>query len=214
MYRFIFVFCLLSLFISTSVSAQTATVMIALVESLDDAKTVDDLYMYAKHGPHTCPNSPVANLEPKQKAALFADIFTQASEKAFALAKSDDDRWLAYKMKFDSLWYYVRAEVEGAEQKLETFLNELDSHEDELISKNYAVSLRFFHFQNSVLLKKISHKSLDELKSELKTQFNWRAFCLMTAQLALNVAEQKPWTRSYPEKLPTLPLPRLRSSLR
>ena len=65
----------------------------------------------------------------KHRAAALADIYMAAHEKAMELAANNNERAEAKTLKVRSLMSSVEADVEGAEDRLRTFLREFDAWE-------------------------------------------------------------------------------------
>jgi thiol-disulfide isomerase/thioredoxin len=89
--------------------------------SLNDAKTFADVMDYLNNEVR---KHDLAALEPKKRASLLAGIVLPASEKMMEFAQEPHEKRMAANMKFSALINQVRAEMEGAEQKVEAFLKE------------------------------------------------------------------------------------------
>ena len=133
--------------------------------SLNDAQTFADVRAYVrhemlKHNPHI--------METEERVTILADILLPASDKALEIAKENPyERKAAYEMKYSALSNLVTAGIEGAEQQLETFLNELDTQgeSDALFFFNDG---RYILFKRKVERKEFSVDNFDQFKSELK----------------------------------------------
>jgi len=106
--------CLLSLFLAVSVWAQD--------KSLNDAKTGADCWAYITQEIY---RFKLNNLGAKQRAVALADVYTAAGEKIIQLAATPGEKLWGYHAKLQALMLLVEADVENAEQKLETFLKEI-----------------------------------------------------------------------------------------
>ena len=111
--------CLLSLCLAVSVWADEPE----KVPTLQDAKTDFDVFDYIQYESGKIDKG----ADKKQQAALRADIFMRASDKLLEIAKEDNDRHNAYSIRFSAFQQQILAEIEGAQQKMEAFLEELDA---------------------------------------------------------------------------------------
>jgi len=108
----LFSFCLVT-------SAQNAP----KAPSLNDAKTPDAVIAYLNH---EITQRDLLSLDPKKTSELLAELLIPASDKLLALG----EKGMAYRMKFSALLHQTRAELEGIEQKMESFLKEAAAHEE------------------------------------------------------------------------------------
>jgi len=106
--------CLFSLFLAVSVQAQG--------RSLSDAKTVADCWSYITQEIY---RFDLNNLGTKKRAVALADVYTAAGERIMELAETPSEKLQAYHAKLHAFMLLIEADVEGAEQKLETFLKEV-----------------------------------------------------------------------------------------
>jgi len=132
--RLAFAFCLLSLFLVVSVQAQNEQ------PSLNDAKTFEDVGAYIQYEFRKLKPS----MDMKERAFAITGILTPASDKMLELAETSEEKMQAYNIKLSALSSQVRAEIEGAEQKMDTFLNELGSQ------KEFAELAEQFRFQSLI----------------------------------------------------------------
>jgi len=124
--------CLFSLFLAVPVEANETE----KVPSLEDAKTAFDVFDYMDHELRKTNEE----TDRKQQAALRADIFMRASDKLLEIAKEENDRSNAYNIRLSAFQSQIIAEVEGAQQKMEAFLDELAAKEE---TRYRAEGLRF-----------------------------------------------------------------------
>ena len=116
--------CLLSLCFGVPVLAQNEA---EKVPSLQDAKTLFDIVDYMNYETGKIDKE----TDQKQQAALRADIFVKASDKMLEVAKDYNDRRNARSIRLSAFQQQIEAEIEGAEQKMEAFLDELAADEAE-----------------------------------------------------------------------------------
>ena len=160
---------------------------------LDEAKTFDDVQVYIQHeiGKHDW-----KEYDRKKTAAILIEIQIPASDKLLEIGQTSDnlrDKWYAYNMKYTSFQRSVWARVEDAEQKLDTFLNELAAHKDsqEPMIKQILQAGRFLQFQERAQKIEISPENFDNFKSEWKTWIDKNDYEITAvAQLGLSIAEK------------------------
>ena len=171
--------CLLALFISVSVSAQD--------KQLSDVKTFEDIAAYisqemGKHNPR--------NHDAKENARVLAGILLPASEKLMGIAQNDMEKRSAYHMKLTALQNQIMAEIEGAEQRLDALLVEIESHENVNI-RAFAGQYRFNQFNQRVSRTEASPENYKKLKAELITWVAKDNVSLSNiAALGLQIAER------------------------
>jgi len=154
----VFLFFLFTLLV---VSAQTQD------KQLSDAKTMEDVIAFIDQEMSKAPQNP-----PQKETFLMAtSVFMSASEKLLEIAGNDSERWNALSLKLQAFQYQKAAEVEGAEKKLETFLNELSASERPLLRK-FSASYRFGNFYDRMMETRVPLQNLDQTKFELKTWLN------------------------------------------
>ncbi len=141
-----------------SVSAQDEAVK---TPSLQDAKTAFDVFDYMDH---ECGKID-KEIDQKQQAALRADIFMAASDKLMEIAKEDNDRNNAYSLKFGAFLNQKVAGIEGAQQRMETFLDELAAKEG---TRYTAEALRFQLFTSEAMKTVNTPEGWEAFKTELK----------------------------------------------
>jgi len=144
---------------AVSVSAQDDA---AKVPSLQDARTDFDVfdYMYGETGKID------KDLDKKQQAALRADIFMASSDKLMEIAKEENDSRNARRVRLFAFQAQIEAEIEGAEQRLEAFLNELAARE---ATRCEAEGLRFELFVSDAMKTIDTPEGYDAFKSGLKS---------------------------------------------
>ena len=157
--RLIIALCSLALFIASPLSAQNET---ENVPSLQDAKTLFDIVGYIGHETGKIDK----DAEPKQRAVLQADIFMRASDKLLEIAKEDNDRNNAYSLRLYAFLNQIEAEIEGAQQRMEAFLDDLSAKEE---TRYRAEGLRFQLFISEATKTVNTPEGLDAFKSGLKT---------------------------------------------
>ena len=173
------VLCSLALLLSASVSAQD--------KQLSDAKTFEDISAYlsqeiGKHNPH--------NHDAKENARVLAGILLPVSDKLLKIAQNDMEKRSAYNMKLTALQNQITAEIEGAEQRLDTLLNEIESHDNANI-RAFAGQYRFSQFNQRVSRTEASPENYEKLKAELITWVAKDNFALPNiAALGLQIAER------------------------
>jgi len=152
--------CLLSLFIFVSAQVQPMADEPKKVSSLDDAQTADDVVAYITRYEIEHMN---ASGDPKERAVQFADMLLSARDKILEFCNGSDFDY-TYSLKFTALATLANADIEGAEQKLETFFNELESNDK---TKSLALAHRFQWFVSTSMPDR-TRKSFDKFKTELK----------------------------------------------
>ena len=173
--------CLLSLFISGAVLADEPE----KAPSLQDAKTINEIYDWMQHG---FDKKIDRNADEKQNAVVFAEIYMPAGEKALEIAKADWEKNRAYDMKFSAFRYQVMAGIEGAEQNLETFFNELAAKKE---LSSFVEERRFQLFADKARETVKTPEKFDAFKAEIKTWINRKVqVAYPLAPTVLGVAEQ------------------------
>ena len=151
--------CLFSLCLTVSVSAQNEA---EKIPSLQDAKTLFDIFDYTEY--ETGKIDKDADL--KQQAALRADILMAASDKLLEIAKENNDISNAYNMRLGAFQDRIYAEIEGAEQKMGAFLDELAANEK---TRYKAEELRFQLFISEAMGTINTPEGPNAFKSGLKS---------------------------------------------
>jgi len=111
--------CVLSFFIAALASAQDTS----KPPSLNDAKTSEEVLNYLQS---EIMQRNMPSLAPKKASEVLAELLMPASDKLLALGEKET----AYLLKFSALLHQTRAEIEGIEQKMETFLKESAAREE------------------------------------------------------------------------------------
>ena len=125
--RLAFVLCLLSLCLAVSVLAQDEP---KIISSLNDTKTVADVYAYIRYEGSKVAQS-LSSSRPKERAVITAGITIPASDKILEIATNPEEKRQGYNMKFFALGSLAMIEAEeDAEQKLETFFKELAAQKE------------------------------------------------------------------------------------
>jgi len=124
----LFVACLLSLFLVPFVQAQ----------SLSDAKTMADVAAYVNQEAAKLDSD---SMKPEELATKIAGLLIPAADKILEFALTPEEKTQAYNLKMSAFSGLVQAEVEGAEQKFETFLDELAAQDE------FAAMAEFFRFR-------------------------------------------------------------------
>jgi len=152
--------CLLSLFIFVSAQVQPMADEPEKVLSLNDAQTLEDVQAYVQYAVGQID----PNVDSKERAVKFADVFLAASDKMLGFG---NDRAIgrAYSLKYSALSILAEADIEGAEQKLETFFNELESQDK---TQPLALQYRFQWFVRTSQKTVKTPESFDRFKAELK----------------------------------------------
>jgi hypothetical protein len=156
-----FVFALFSLFVFASAQDEQEK-----VPSLKDAQTLNDVYAYMQHEYDKIDR----NADEKHNAAIYAVIDMAAGEKVLEIAKQDWERNRANDMKFSALRYQIKAEIEGAEQKLTTFLDEVAAKGGEFLA--FAEEKRFRMFAEKAWETVKTPEDFNAFKTELKSWIN------------------------------------------
>ena len=152
--------CLLSLCLAVSVSAQNEA---EKVPSLQDAKTPFDIIDYINYESDKINNK---DTDPKQKAALRADVFMRASDKMLEIAKDNNDRHNAYSIRLTGFQRQIEAEIEGAQQRMEAFLDDLAAKDD---TRYKAEELRFRLFTSEAMKTINTPEGVSAFQAGLKT---------------------------------------------
>ena len=162
--------------------------------SLDEATTFDEVRAYIQHqfGKHDW-----QSYDSLKTLAVRGGIELSASEQMLGIAETSGnqmDKWYASQMKLSALQHLVTAGVEEAEQKLETFLDELAAKEETeghfLLNRSLQEG-RFFQFQHRTTQAEVSTENFDKFKTELKTWIDRNDFEVSAvARFAVDVAEK------------------------
>ena len=171
--------CILALFISASALAQD--------RQLSDATTFADVVAYIQQemGKHNARDHGA-----KENARVLAGILLPASEKLLGIAENDMERRSAFSMKLTALQNQITAEIEDAEQRFETFLNEVATHEDASV-RNLEQAFRFNQFSQRITRTAANPEELDGIKAEFKTWLNQgNQPAASIASLGLQIAER------------------------
>ena len=163
--------CVLVLFFSTSMRAQD--------KQLSDATTFVDVAAFASQ-----------EMGKIAKDTDRASILFSAADKLLVIAQNDMEKRTAYSWKLTAFQFQIRGGMEGAEQKMETFLEEIASHEDANI-RGVADNYRFSQFRQRATMPASSPEELDKTKAEFKTWVNrgsQHAYSLVS--LGLQIAER------------------------
>ena len=178
--RLVLVLCLLALFLFAWIGAQDKL----KTSSLNDAQTIDDIHAYIQQ---EASKYNLYSLDPKKRAAVLAGILLPASNKMLEIAKNDREKLSAYNLKIDAFCNQIIGEIEKAEQKFETFLDDLASNAE---SKDLAEQGRFQLFIVKAMKTVNSPENFKTFSSELKTWINRKHPVLEIASLGLMFAEQ------------------------
>ncbi|MDR0522522.1 MAG: TlpA family protein disulfide reductase [Planctomycetaceae bacterium] len=172
--------CLVSFCAALPASAQDEPVTPVKTMSLDDVKNVADAELYLQ--------SRVIELrkrskggDPKSMQTMLGTIILETGEKVLSLAKEVDDQKKGYKYKAQALSIQSAAGVEGAKDKLQTLIKELDGKADFQPIVN---EIRFSEFIKGVAGtdgKAISTEEYDKFKADLKTWINKKDIPVMDA---------------------------------
>lgn len=168
--------CLLALFFAVSVSAQD--------KSLNDAKTFDDIGKYLKQEMDKLDRN-----APGYRLAM-ADILMPTGEKLLAIAQNDLEKKSAYGFQISALNYRIEANVEGAKEKYEALLKELDTHPEPAM-RNFGALQRFNQFSSKSMSAPVTPENFDAFKTEFKTWLNQKDYPVTSiAPLGIRVAER------------------------
>ena len=176
----IVIFCWLALFVSTSIGVQEEP---EKVPALQEAQTLNDVYDYIRYefekiDPET---------DEKERAVVLADIFMAAHEKAVEVAKTDWEKNRAYDLKFTAFRRLIAAEIEEAEQKVETFLKELSSQEE---FRSFVEQCRFQLFADHAMKTVDTPGDFDTFKAELITWINRKIHIYEIARTGFVIASK------------------------
>jgi len=169
----------LALFFSVSALAQD--------KQLSDATTFADVVAYIQQemGKHTPSDD-----DEKENARVLASILLPASERLLEIAENDMERRSAFNMKLAALQSQITAEIEGAEQRFEAFLNEVAAHEDASI-RNLERVFRFNQFSQRMIRPASNSEELATVKTEFKAWINrGEQPASSVASLGLQIAER------------------------
>ena len=161
---------------------------------LDEAQTFADVrayiqYEFSKHDWKT--------YDTKKTFAVRGGIEMLASDKLLEIAGTSSDladKWYANQMKYSALQFLVLAEVEEAEQQLDTFLDGLavsEETKDQPVINQILRAGRFFQFRQRTEKEEVSPENFDEFKLELKTWINRDDYDMSAvARFGLEIAEK------------------------
>ena len=154
----VFSACLLLLLATKTAQAQDT--------QLSDAQTMEDVVVYVRQEVGKIPQ----NVSRTESSLMFADVLMSANEKLLKIAGNDKEKETAYRMRLQALHFLTMADVEGAEQKLNAFLNELETSEHAYL-RGLAALYRFDIFYDRVMSETVTPDNLAQAKSELNTWF-------------------------------------------
>ena len=106
------------------------------------------------------------SLDVKESSFVVAGILLPASEKLLEIAQTSQDELWGYQMKVSALVDSVRADIEGAEQRFETFLKELDTQEKNALRTEVLNIGRYFLFREKAKKAEATPENFDIFKSE------------------------------------------------
>ena len=150
-------------------SLLTAAPVLAQDKKLSDAETFADVAEYAQQEINKLNATGID--DPVEKARALAGIFLPASEKLMEVSTNDMEKRTAYSWKLSAFLHQKEAGIEGAEQRIEALLQEIETHENPQIS-NFADAFRFSQFTQRVYKTLPSRANLTALNDELKTWVN------------------------------------------
>jgi|GEM_PF-2556918 len=160
--RFAFVLCLLSLFYSTMALGWAQN------KSLDDVKTRMDVYAYIRQE-----FDKLVWVDAEQHAVSWFEIHNAAGKKLVEISQHDSEKEEGYRLQLSAHQHLVKMRIEGAEQKMEAFLDELASKEE---SKSLAEKIRFEAFTGRAENVARTPESFAAFKTELKQWLNKRDY--------------------------------------
>jgi len=120
----IFFSCLFFLSLSLAVSVQAQSEPANVPASLNDATTFDEVSAYHSHASDIIAER---RLPAKERSEAMAELYMAASERMLEFAETTANKLWAYRIRFDAHFHQIIAEIEGAEQAMTNFLNELES---------------------------------------------------------------------------------------
>ena len=173
-----FAICLCALFLLASAQAQEEP----RSPSLSDVKTMPAVFDYVQRELGNIDR----DADPKQQAALQADIFMAASDRLFELAREGDDSSgessNAYSLRLTAFQAQIQAEIEGAQQRMETFLDEVAAR-----SPDRAGELRFRLFTSEAAKAINTPEGVDAFKSGLKTYIDSKLFAIRASRIVMGI---------------------------
>lgn len=174
-----FSLCVFALCLSMSALAQE--------KQLNDAKTFADVAAYIQQ--ETSKHNPLDH-DAKENARVFAGILLPASEKLMEVATNDMEKRTAYNLKLTTFQHQIEAGIEGAEQKLDALIDELESHENPQI-RAFAGQYRFSQFSQRASRAEASPENFAKFKAELITWVAKGNISLSSlASLGLQIADR------------------------
>ena len=173
--------CLLSLFLAVSVQAQEES---PRMPTLSDAENMRDVYAAMWH---MFDQADTGSLDQKTAEAVSGRIFLEVGDKLLKVANPHfaAEKVMAYNIKYSGLIDRVRGEID--EQKIEMYLNELETFLDEVaaeealkaevlkhIERHFAdwQKSRFFLFRERAKVAKASPETFGQFKAEFKQWIN------------------------------------------
>ena len=139
--------------------------------SLKNAQTFSEVIAYVEHETKRRGLSPMPDHITPQNCAILARILMPASKKLLQFAETPAEKGYAYQMKLSAFDFQRSAGVKGAEQKLETFLDELIANEDVRV-QSLAWRVRFNQFDREAINANASPENYEKFKSALKQWIN------------------------------------------
>jgi thiol-disulfide isomerase/thioredoxin len=170
--------CILALFVSVSASAQD--------KQISDAKTFADVAAYLKQETDKLGS----NLSPQARNLVLAGILISAGDRLLEVAQDNLEKRSAYSWKLNACLYQIEAKVEGAQQKYDAILQELDAHEESSL-RNFALTHRFNQFSTRAAKAEPTPENFEQFKTELKTWFDKKNYpVVQIASLGMRIAER------------------------
>ena len=133
--------------------------------SLKNAQTFDDVVKYVDQKMEKYNNLDSRSLK---DCLAIAKILMPASDKLLEVAQTADEKCYAYQMKIEAFQHLTFTDAKGAEERFETFLEELALNEDARV-RGMALYERFCQFERKVRQIQETPENLEKIKTELKT---------------------------------------------
>ena len=173
--------CLLSLCLVAPVFAQSEP---KNVPSLQDAQTIADIGDYVQHEREQFREQlSHEQIDVTTAEVKLAEIMLAAHVKVLEIAKTYNEKVYAHTLKFAALVLQRRSQVTGAEQKMETFLQELESQPE---FSSLANQYRFELFQ----VESAMTDNFDTFKQELKKWINRKISMFEIARVGFVYVQQ------------------------
>jgi thiol-disulfide isomerase/thioredoxin len=143
--------------------------VLAQDKQLNDAQNFAEVAAYlqqerAKHAQHEFADD-------KERAIALGNLLTRVGDKLLEVAQNDVAKRTAYNFKLSAFQEMVAANVDGAQQKMDAYLKELETSDDP-IARGFLLSAQFSRFRVAAARMAKTPENFEKFKTDLKQWFN------------------------------------------